>query len=265
MRLWNLMTGRKAGVLSFGREVLNQVGEDGRRGGGEGRRVLWGQGGEVFVVGFERGAVVYGVDSKPKAVLRAEGPRSKVQQMRFLPGSEGVEGGEGVLAVSTEDGRVLFYDTRIASGESDSQDLPSCPCLAELGGERAGISGRIKDFEVLRIPSTSNEGVTMLLIITGSSDGAIRLWTVLEDEIIGSKNAGANGEIGGDGKDSNGTANERTQVGTLIGTLETGNRITCLGAFVMDGKAADAVEDELPDVREDEEDGESGSESAGGV
>ena len=40
MRLWNLMTGKKAGVLNFDRELLNQVGE-GKYGNGEGRRVLW--------------------------------------------------------------------------------------------------------------------------------------------------------------------------------------------------------------------------------
>lgn len=62
MRLWNLVTGKKAGVLSFERGLLAQVGE-GRYGSGEGRRVLWTESGEDFVVGFERGAVVYGMVS----------------------------------------------------------------------------------------------------------------------------------------------------------------------------------------------------------
>ena len=62
MRLWNLVTGKKAGVLSFDRDLLAQVGE-GRYGSGEGRRVLWTESGEDFVVGFERGAVVFGMVS----------------------------------------------------------------------------------------------------------------------------------------------------------------------------------------------------------
>jgi protein MAK11 len=60
MRLWNLVTGKKAGVLNFGREILQDVGE-GKWGSGEGRRVLWNHNGEEFAVGFERGAVVFGL------------------------------------------------------------------------------------------------------------------------------------------------------------------------------------------------------------
>lgn len=59
MRLWNLVTGKKAGVLNFERELLRDVGE-GRWGSGEGRKVEWNSLGEEFVVGFEKGAVVFG-------------------------------------------------------------------------------------------------------------------------------------------------------------------------------------------------------------
>ena len=60
MRLWNLVTGKKAGVLSFERELLHGVGE-GRWGSGEGRKVEWNSLGEEFVVGFERGCVVFSI------------------------------------------------------------------------------------------------------------------------------------------------------------------------------------------------------------
>jgi len=60
MRLWNLVTGKKAGVLSFGREILHGVGE-GRWGNGEGRKVEWDSKGEEFAVGFERGVVIFGM------------------------------------------------------------------------------------------------------------------------------------------------------------------------------------------------------------
>ena len=60
MRLWNLVTGRKAGVLSFEREVLQGVGE-GKWGSGEGRKVAWNTVGDEFAVAFERGVVVFGM------------------------------------------------------------------------------------------------------------------------------------------------------------------------------------------------------------
>lgn len=60
MRLWNLITGKKAGVLNFEKDLLQGIGE-GKWSSGEGRKVQWNGLGEEFVVGFERGAVVYGM------------------------------------------------------------------------------------------------------------------------------------------------------------------------------------------------------------
>lgn len=60
MRLWNLVTGKKAGVLSFEKGLLQGIGE-GRWSSGDGRKVKWNTIGEEFVVGFERGAAVFGM------------------------------------------------------------------------------------------------------------------------------------------------------------------------------------------------------------
>ena len=60
MRLWNLVTGKKAGVLSFDRALLQDVGE-GKWGSGEGRKVEWNSEGNEFVVAFEKGAVIFGM------------------------------------------------------------------------------------------------------------------------------------------------------------------------------------------------------------
>ena len=60
MRLWNLVTGKKAGVLNFERDLLKGIGE-GRWASGESRRVAWNSLGEEFVVGFERGCIVFGM------------------------------------------------------------------------------------------------------------------------------------------------------------------------------------------------------------
>jgi len=62
MRLWNLVTGKKAGVLNFGREILQSV-KEGKWSSGEGRRLAWNAAGEEFAVAFEWGAVVFGVVS----------------------------------------------------------------------------------------------------------------------------------------------------------------------------------------------------------
>lgn len=62
MRLWNLVTGKKAGVLTFNKEWLQSV-QEGRHSTGEGRRIEWNKKGEEFAVAFEWGAVVFGVVS----------------------------------------------------------------------------------------------------------------------------------------------------------------------------------------------------------
>ena len=60
MRLWNLVTGKKAGVLNFGRDILQAV-REGKWSTGEARKVVWNGSGEEFAVGFERGVVVFGI------------------------------------------------------------------------------------------------------------------------------------------------------------------------------------------------------------
>jgi len=154
-----------------------------------------------------------------------------VHQMKFLPRA-GMGEGRDVLAVSTEDGRVLFYDVKTSGEEADEKALPKLPCVAQLGGSEAGITSRTKDFELLELPPSLSSPDPRLLIITANSDGGVRLWTLSPHDLAGSEQpaAEANGDIAG-------SAKVPKQVGRLLDTLETGNRITCLGAFVMDGAA----------------------------
>ena len=241
LRLWNLMTGKKAGVLNFDRSLLAQAGE-GKFGSGEGRRVLWNTAGDAYVVGFERGAAVFGLDSKPKAVIRPS-PPTKLHQSRVLH-----LGSEDVFAVSTEDGRILFYTLAFPDAETTTEKLPLCTCVAQLGGQAAEISGRIKDFEILPIGKGDER---TLLVVTASSDGAVRLWS-MPDTIKTAKSASEIANEQTEGVDSS-----PVQVGSLVGTLETGSRITCLGAFVMDGKvsgdAASKDDNVVIDVSEESE------------
>lgn len=254
MRLWNLVTGKKAGVLNFGKEVLQSVGE-GKWGVGEGRKVRWNSLGEEFVVSFERGAVVFGMvnmsvasqhykktnlwlkDSKPKCKILPS-PSTKIHQLHYLilPKDSG-EVSE-LLAVSTEEGQILFFDTNPGSSiktaeQTQEHTAPTIHAIGGLGGLKDGVVGRIKDFEILTLP-VNGESMECLVVAAGSSDGTIRLWTLNATQLATEVKA-----LRGDSdfnKSSQGLMPEvpsGRQIGRLIGTYETGNRITCLKAFVM--------------------------------
>jgi protein MAK11 len=239
MRLWNLVTGKKAGVLNFERDVLQQVGE-GKYGTGEGRRILWDYEGEEFAVGFERGVCVYNIDCKPKARI-CPTPLTKIHQLHYVPGLD-----SNVLAVSTEDGRILFYNTspgEAAKSESPSklQAIPEATIIAQLGGSTGGLTTRIKDFEILNIPQDDGQP-TKTIIVTAGSDGTVQLWFLHLEELLSQ------------------TEESSTvfQVGQILASYETANRITCLKAFVMtentEVDGAEAPELELNGVAESSED-----------
>lgn len=221
MRLWNLVTGKKAGVLNFGREMLQSV-QEGKHSSGEGRKIDWNPRGEEFAVTFERGAVVFGQDSKPKSRILPS-PLTKLHQMRYLTISEGGGHEMVVLVVSTEDGKVLFYSTDQSKGTvaevSSENSPPDSICLAQLDGKSDGIGGRIKDFEILRIPPSVDTS-HRLMAVTAGSNGRVRIWIMQTKDFFSAK-AGAE------------KLAKPVPVGCLAGTYETGSRITCLRAFVM--------------------------------
>lgn len=156
-----------------------------------------------------------------------------------LSGTDGET--KDLLAISTEDGRILFYDTDVVETQTTKPDskpeIPILKAICQLGGVAEGLTGRVKDFEILKALGSED-----FIIVTGSSDGAVRLWTVEESELVEepsiSRNLDdqvSNSANGGDGK-ANGSAMKlpaTRQVGLLLGTYEAGNRITCLKAFVM--------------------------------
>ncbi len=273
MRLWNLVTGRKAGVLNFGRDVLVEAGE-GRHTTGEARRVAWGSnsssssssssngpgkgegegddggatsaaGEDEFAVGFDRNVIVFGMDSRPRCKVMPDAT-VKVHEFCYVRvgGSDG--GGEAtttVLAVATEDGRILFYSTRpedlqpAPEGTTTTGGLPRAKLISQLGGTQAGVSGRIKDFAVLPVAGQEHEGGHWI-VVSGSSDGAVRVWTLAAE-------------------DFSLTAADETgkQVGHMRGCYETQNRITCLGAFVMIPRPDDVEDSEEEEEEAEEEDG----------
>jgi protein MAK11 len=202
--------------------------------------VIWDAEGEEFAVAFQRGVVVFGIDSKPKAKILPT-PRTKVHQMHYLPR----EDGPNTLLVSTEDGRILMYDTSATApsenAEPKKEDMPSSKLIAQIGGPAAGITGRIKDFEVLPYSATDK---SKFLVVAGSSDGTVRLWLIDASELKNEKEE----------KGSGFTAN---QIGRLLATYSTGTRITCLKAYPMTGKA-----DEEEEVIDEKIEAESDSDSS---
>jgi len=136
-----------------------------------------------------------------------------------LPGPSGKE--TTLLAVSTEDGRVLFYNPGKVSAvatnglHTSEASLPDATLHTTVGGRSAGISTRIKDFEILLLPATASED-TRLIIVTASSDGMIRLFQLAVLDLLAAA-----------------TNVDSTQLGTMIGSYVTGNRITCMKAFLM--------------------------------
>lgn len=153
-----------------------------------------------------------------------------------------------LLAVSTEDGRILLYSTQSMNGaghsdSSDTESIPILPALGQLGGAIDGRMSRIKDFEILKTSNTSTRGKT-LVIVSASSDGAIRVWMLSRDFLhaidrtIGDRpGRDPHPTVLGGTKGSNKKSMQDTapiaSVGQLLGTYETGRRITCLKAFVM--------------------------------
>lgn len=179
-------------------------------------------------------------DSTPKCRIMPS-PRSKLHQMKYIAVDPTSDDGKDLIAVSTEDGRLIFYSTEKLQQAEDDPDssIPFAGAVAQLGGKAAGFPGRVKDFEIINlkeVPATKKSG---FLVVTGNSDGAVRVWMVDEKYLIGQQPH--------DSKDNTNTL----QVGRLLNTYETGNRITCLKGFVM-------LASEDPSTLEDSEDEEEG-------
>ncbi|EHK97914.1 hypothetical protein M7I_6334 [Glarea lozoyensis 74030] len=204
MRLWNLVTGKKAGVLNFERDILNEVGES-KFTSGEGRKVAWGatDAGEEFCVGFDKGAVVYGMDNDLEAAASE----------KSLPAAK----------------LIAILDADISPPDPKSTT--------------DSASTRIKDFTILPLPNKT------FIIPTARSDGTIQIFSVSPEDLLPS------------------SVSEPKTVGKSLGSIKTGNRITCLKAFVMlpkyqgeEGEDGDEFEGFGDDVV-DEEVGSSGSDS----
>lgn len=240
MRLWNLLTGKKAAVLNFSRDMLQEVGE-GRHSTGEGRKVVWGPGAdsEEFAVGFDRNIVVFGMDSLPKCRVVPDN-KTKIHHFEYLSLGDTATTETPIIAVATEDGRISLFSTAnedLSDATGDAGKLKVAKPIAQIGGKAVGVTGRVKEFTVLRTDDDAT-----LHLVAGHSDGKVRVWKL------------AVGELQVAEAEAEGAA--ARQVGKLLGTYSTDNRITCTTAFVMIPRPEGALESEEEDEEEDEQDSE---------
>lgn len=231
LRLWNLMTGKKSSPLKFPSDLLREAGE-GKYSTGEGRKIVWGPWDDTdeFAISFDRNVAVFGMDGVPKCCAMPE-TRTKIHDVCYIP-IEG-ETKRSVLAVSTEDGRVVFFSTQTSDFNEVEKDkkFPTAKLVGQVGGRDDGISGRIKSIVVVQ----SEQDPAGVYVAGGSSDGKLRLWRIGKKELISS---------------------EGKKFGTLLGTYDTQNRITCMTGFAMIPRPEGVEDSEDEDFEESDEDSE---------
>jgi protein MAK11 len=110
--------------------------------------------------------------------------------------------------------------------EDKSDSIPKACACAQVGGKLSGISGRVKDFEILGLHDHPSHKDISLIVACGS-DGAVRVWSLGAGALENPKSTATAAKQGSK------TSSPPPQVGKLLGTYETGNRITCMVAFVM--------------------------------
>jgi protein MAK11 len=151
--------------------------------------------------------------------------------VQYVDFSKDKDGSKELLTVSTDDGRVLFYSTKETSASSDSSStIPDAQFVGQVGGKTSGLPGRIKGFEILDL-SNFDKWRGAYLLVTSGSDGVIRIWSLRVKE-----------------------ATSEGLSSTLLDTYETGNRITCMVAFVMQKpQDLEAINESDLDSEEEEE------------
>ncbi|CAN6656864.1 protein Mak11p [Trichomonascus vanleenenianus] len=137
LRLWNLMTGKKASVLKLRTE---------------GRKVKWSSDGSYFVVAYDRMLEVY--DSATSKCVHNFKFESPMQHMNVFTSKEGTE----YVVTSHNNGKINFY--ALTSLLADGIE----PEFVLSGGHAV----RVKHFSFMYLPETDRDYLTSV-----SSDGKI--------------------------------------------------------------------------------------------
>lgn len=168
LRLWNLMTARKASVLKLRKDVA--------------LRCRWSQDGTSFVLGFDRKVVVYsGATSEPIGrVLKLKSP---LQHMEMLT-LKGVE----YVVTSHSDGSIVFYPLDQITEEiksEDSEEELSTATLPDSAFKVVGHAVRVKHFSFYHYEPTD-----VIYMSSVSSDGNLVIWDLNTRDQIAVYNTG---------------------------------------------------------------------------
>ncbi|KAF3940864.1 hypothetical protein ABW19_dt0208008 [Dactylella cylindrospora] len=272
VRMWNLMTGRKAGVLAFSRDVPRTI----TGVSGEGIKVMWrGKGDDGYAVMFERGVVLFGGDSVVKGKIVAS-PISKLCQVKFLNVDLG-KGSEEICFVGTEDGRVLVFlipsgDQELGSQkgggpaeEDDEKGNEISPVLIDTirpTGAAAAERSRVKDFDVL--PHPSSDSTTQFFLATANSEGIVRVYALDFAKVsVGEIQASKKQKVEKAAQDAD-AKTEGMKTGAegfsmMVGEHDTARRIMCLTTAEVDAGAVGIVADGSKDEKEESIDSDTGS------
>ncbi|KAK6343882.1 hypothetical protein TWF696_007536 [Orbilia brochopaga] len=249
VRMWNLMTGRKAGVLSFPKTIPRLI----TGMGGDGVKVAWRPGKDAgYAVLFERGVVLFGADSIVQGTITAQ-PVSKLHQIYFLETT--LENStQEICVIATEDGRVLLYSL---PKPTDDEELK--PILLSTITPPNPDKSRIKDFSLLPHPSQNGS----YFLTTANSSGIIRVYAL--DFGGRSDEQAKRQKVDKDTVDdtvADTTTTAAVTIARMLGEYDTERRITCLITAEVDESAVKEHEDEADEASDDGSDDDSESNSS---
>ncbi|ORY82033.1 WD40-repeat-containing domain protein, partial [Protomyces lactucae-debilis] len=154
VRLWNLVTGKKAAAHSLIIKPAPGTPKPLRRESAEGLQVAWNTQGDAYAILFEKSIKLYDMSAALQHTFSAG--TSKFHAMRYMTLPDGQE----LLAASLDSGVIQMLD----------------PVKQELDSELTGHAARVK---CLDVQTVTPQGATdsLLLLCSGSTDGHIKIWT----------------------------------------------------------------------------------------
>lgn len=174
LRLWNLMTAKKASVLKLGRD--------------EARRCRWSSDGTNFILGFDKKVTVYSAaESKPVGrILKLASPLQHMELYTF----NDIE----YVVTSHSNGSIVFFPLKELSTpveESESKDDEesveelSTDSLPEGAFKLVGHGVRVKHFSFMHF-----EAANVHYMSSVSSDGNLVIWDLGKQDQIAVYNTG---------------------------------------------------------------------------